>query len=463
MKIAVIGGGSGGYVAAIRAAQLGAEVCLIEKDKLGGTCLNVGCIPTKAIIDSAHAFHNAGNSLDIGVEATPILRWEKVQERRENTVKTLVSGVESLMRSNKITVINGEASFISKNALIVADKSGKNTNIEMDCCIIATGSKTFVPPIKGINLPFYIDSTEALKLEKVPKTLVVVGGGVIGVELACAYHEFGTKVTVVEMLNHILPTFDEQLSDELKRQMQKKGIEVLTNSKLIRCEEEGKGGSCIIQTEDGERTLYGEKILICLGRKAVTEGLGLEKIGINVDRGIVVDDSMRTSVSNIFAVGDCNGRLMLAHAASEQGAIAAENAMGMNKVFEASNCPSGVYSFPELAGVGLTEQQAREKGLNYEIGMFPTNANGRALIAKDTEGYVKIIVDKKYGEILGAHILSAYATELIAECAIAIKAECTVEEIINTIHSHPTVSECIHEAALSSKDRAIHIPNKKRG
>ncbi len=462
MKIAIIGGGPGGYVAAIRAAQLGAEVTLIEKNKLGGTCLNVGCIPTKALVDSAHVFHDAGHSLEIGVEAVPVLHWDKVQARREKVVQTLVNGVKGLMKSNKITVLYGTASFRDKNTLCVTTSDGREDIVQMDRCIIASGSVPVMPPIPGMDKAFCIDSTDALQLEKPPESMIVVGGGVIGIEFACAYHEFGTKVTVVEMLDHILPTMDRELSDMLRVQMEARGIEVLTGAKVVQFAPAAGGGNCTVSCEGGEKTLTAEKILVCLGRRPETGGLKLENAGIQAERQIPVDDHLRTCVPEIYAVGDCNGLQMLAHAAFEHGCIAAENAMGLDRVFAATACPGGIYSFPEVAGVGLTEEQAKEQGLSYDVGVFPTSANGRALIDRDTNGCVKIISGKQYGEILGVHILSANATELIAEGALAIQLECTVDELINTIHSHPTVSECMHEAAMMIQGRAIHVPNRKK-
>lgn len=462
MKVAIIGGGPGGYVAAIRAAQLGAEVTLIEKKKLGGTCLNVGCIPTKTLVDSAHVFHTAANSLDIGVEAAPVLHWDKVQARRENVVKTLVSGVEGLMRTNKVKVVYGTASFQDKSTLNVHAEDSQSTTVKMDRCIIATGSEPVMPPIPGIEGKFCIDSTEALKLDKVPQTMVIVGGGVIGIEFACAYHEFGTKVTVVEMLEHILPTMDRELADLLQKQMKQRGIEVLTGAKVVHFDSAANGGSCTVSCKDGEKTFAGEKILVCLGRRPVVSGLKLENAGIKADRKIEVDQYLRTSAPEIYAIGDCNGLQMLAHAAMEQGRIAAENAMGQSHEFDGRVCPGGIYSFPEVAGVGLTEEQVKEQSIEYSVGMFPTTANGRALIARDTTGYFKVIVGKKYNEILGVHILSAGATEQIAEGALAMQLECTADEIIDTVHSHPTVSECMHEAVLASQGMAVHIPNRKK-
>ncbi len=461
MKILVIGGGPGGYVAAIRGAQLGADVTIVEKNRLGGTCLNVGCIPTKALLDSAHVFHQTKSSLDIGIEANPILHWDKVQARRKSIIDTLVGGVEGLMKVNKIKVEIGEARFKDKTTVEVIG-SGKTNTIKFDKCIIATGSQSIKLPIEGIDLQFCIDSTDALAFDKVPKSMVVVGGGVIGVELACAYNAFGTKITIVEMQKNILPLMDKEFSDKLRKILESQGIKILTNAKVSKFEKSSIGGKCKVNHDGVEQVLEAEKVLLSLGRKAYLDNLNAEGIGIKVEKNAIkVDEYMLTSVASIYAIGDCNAKLMLAHAASEQGVIAAENAMGSKHTYDDKVCPSGVYSFPEFASVGLTEEQVKEKGIDYTVGVFPTMANGRSLILKENSGAVKIIADKKYKEILGVHILGAQATDLIAEAALAIKLECSVDEIINTIHAHPTLSECIHEAALSVEKRMLHMPNKK--
>ncbi len=462
MKIVVIGGGPGGYVAAIRAAQLGAEVTIIEKERLGGTCLNIGCIPTKALVDSAHVYHLAGHSIDIGIEAKPKLVWEKVQERRANIVNTLVSGVEGLMRANKIKVVYGKASFKNKTTIEVVGSDGKKEEVKADKTIIATGSVPMVAPIEGADFPFCIDSTDALSLNKVPKSMVIVGGGVIGVEFACAYHEFGTKVTIVEMMDRILPNMDSELVAKLHEQLTDRGIDILTSAKVSKFAKDGENGVCTLSHEGKEKTLKAEKVLLCLGRKSYTEGLNLKAVGVKEERSIIADEYLRTSVAEIYAIGDCNGQMLLAHVASEQGVVAAENAMGANHKYDGSVCPSGIYSFPELASVGLTEEAAKAKGLEYDTGFFPTMANGRSLIARESAGGVKVIIGKKHREVLGVHILGSQATELIGQAAIAMKMEATTEEIIETIHSHPTLSECIHEAILNSENKTIHMPNRKK-
>ncbi len=459
--IAVIGGGPGGYVAAIRAAQLGADVTLVEKARMGGTCLNVGCIPTKALLHSAHVFHEAGSSAAIGVEAAPRLDWEKVQLRRKSVVERLVSGVEGLMRANRIRVAAGEASFLDAHRLKILGAEGEQA-LSFDACIIAAGSAPAMPPIPGLLEAGCIDSAQALELDRVPASLLVLGGGVIGVELATAYHRFGAKVTIVEMADHILPNMEQSLTARLERELRSSGVEVMTKSRVIRAAVQDGVPACLVEHGGREEWRKAEKLLVCTGRKAVFAGLHLEKAGVRFGRAIEADSHMRTNIPHIYAVGDCNGQLMLAHAASEQGMIAAENCMGADVTFDASLCPSGVYSSPELAGVGLTEKQAREQGIACRTAAFPAAANGRSLILQQESGVVKVVVGEQYGELLGVHICGAQATELIAEAALALKLEATAEELAGTIHPHPTLSECLREAALAAMDRAVHISGRKR-
>lgn len=460
-KITVIGGGPGGYVAAIRGAQLGAEVLLIEKENLGGTCLNVGCIPTKTLLECAHVFHEAGNSADIGIYAKPVLNWEKVQSHRREIIHRLVSGVEGLMRSNKIQVIKGTASFKDSHTVYVKSVDGKNQEIQSEYFIIATGSVPVKPSIPGIDAKACIDSTDALKLSEVPDSMIVIGGGIIGVELATAYHEFGTKVTVVESMPYILPNMDRELAEKLKKDMLGRGIAICTDTKVCAIEQDGDKTYCGVETGGKHQKLYGDKILVCVGRKANLEGLQLHNAGVKAGRVLEVDESMCTNVDHIYAVGDCNGRLMLAHAASEQGVTAAENCMGLNKTYKDFACPSGVYAAPELAGVGLTEEEVRAKNIPYKVGKFPLAANGRAMILRQSTGMVKVLVGEPYGEILGIHIYGSMATELIEEGALAMNLEATADEVIDMIHAHPTLSECLHEAALAVNGRAIHAINRK--
>lgn len=464
-SVTVIGGGPGGYVAAIRAAQLGANVTLIEKNKLGGTCLNVGCIPTKVILHTAEVLSEAKHSADIGLIIPEVgFDWTKVQARKEAITKQLVSGVTGLMAANKIKVIQGEASFVNKDTLSVKKADGTTEKIKSDKIIIASGSVPAIPPILGVKEnPNCIDSTGALALKEVPKSLIVIGGGVIGIELATAYGQFGTKVTVIEAAPKILPMMDGELTATVKAKMEKNGIKILTDTKVVSVEKSPVGAKVNVETKTSKEYFEGEKVLVAVGRRTDTEALNLEKAGIANDKGkIKVNDYMETNVSGVYAIGDCLGQVMLAHVASAQGEIAAENACGHKKKYDGKTNPSCVYTNPEFAGVGLTEEKAKEMGIDYKVGKFPLMANGKALIMGGQDGVIKIIADKKYNEILGVHILGPRATDLITEGALAIGAEVTLEDVIATIHAHPTIGEAMKEAALAVENRAIHIPNKKK-
>lgn len=460
-KVVVIGGGPGGYVAAIRAAQLGAEVTLVEKENLGGTCLNVGCIPTKALLHSAELYEEAKEGAKYGVIASDVkVDFTKVQERKKAVTKQLVSGVKGLLAANKVKVVNGEASFVNKDTIEVKTEKGTET-IKAGKFIIATGSIPAKPPIPGIDSKQCIDSTGALELQEVPKSMVIVGGGVIGVEIATLYATLGCKIVVIEMLDEILPMMDGELTKMIRAKLAKKGVEFYTSTKVMSFKDAGANVEVTVEMKDGSSKVFaGEKALISIGRRTNTATLGLEKAGIVNDRGrITVNDKMETNVPGIYAVGDCIGKIMLAHIASAQGEIAAENALGHNNVFDSKTNPSCVYTKPEFASVGLTEEAAKAQGIEYIVGKFPLAANGRAMIMGE-DGMIKIIAGKKYKEVLGAHILGPRATDLIGELALAIGMEATIDEVIATIHAHPTVAEAIKEAALAVEKRAIHVPNK---
>lgn len=462
-KIIVIGGGPGGYVAAIRGAQLGAEVTLVEKNKLGGTCLNVGCIPTKALLHAAEIMEEMNHASDYGIKVKAEgYDWGKVLAKKGAVVNQLVGGVTGLLKLNKVKVIEGEASFASAKALSVKKKDGTTERLTADKIIIAAGSVPAIPPIPGVEgNPFCIDSTGALALEAPPKNLLVIGGGVIGMELATVYNAFGTKVTIVEAMPKLLPMMDGELTTMLRGLMEKNGIEILTEAKVLSVANLGKEAEVQVDLKGVKKSFKADKVLVAVGRRTDTAALQLDKAGIKNDRGrITVNEYMETSVKDVYAIGDCLGQIMLAHIASAQGEIAAENAMGHTAKFESKTNPSCVYSMPEFAGVGLTEEAAKEQGIEYGVGNFPLMANGKALIANGGVGAVKIIYGKKYNEVLGLHILGPRATDMIGEGALAIGLEATVEEIINTIHAHPTVTEAVREGALAAEKRAIHIPNR---
>lgn len=462
-SVVVVGGGPGGYVAAIRAAQLGGKVTLIEKNKMGGTCLNVGCIPTKVLLHAAEALTEAKHMDNLGIQVSVNgIDWKAVQSRKEAVTNQLVNGVTGLMKANKIRVIEGTASFASKTALEVVKKDGTKENVPFDKVILATGSVPAVPPIPGVKEnAACVDSTGALAFDHVPETLLVIGGGVIGMELATAYSRFGAKVTVVEAMPKLLPMMDGELTAMLRKKMEASGVTILTEAKVQSVEAAPVGAKVQVEVGGKVESYEAEKVLVAVGRRTDTEALGLDKVGIAHDRGrITVNDKMETNVPNIYAIGDCLGKVMLAHVASAQGEVAAENALGETAVYDGKTNPSCVYTDPEFAGVGLTEEKAKEEGIAYQVGKFPLMANGKALIMNGGEGMIKFIIGKEYGEVLGVHILGPRATDLIGECALAIGMEATVDEIYATIHAHPTVTEAVREAALAATKRAIHIPNK---
>lgn len=455
--VIVIGGGPGGYVAAIRAAQLGAKVTLIEGAQIGGTCLNRGCMPTKALLHSAEVYELATKSADIGINGNDVsINWEKVQANRQNVTDKLTGGVSALMKMNKVKVVSENAEFKDAKTVVAGGKE-----YTADKIIIAAGSYPIIPGIPGVkDSKVCIDSTGCLTLDHIPESMLVIGGGVIGLELGSAYNAFGTKVTVVEMLPRLLPLMDGELTGMVRAQLEGKGMEILTEASVQSVSDTEKGAAVTVKTADGEKVYEVEKVLVCVGRGPNTAGLKLENAGIASDNGYIkVNDKMETNVAGVYAVGDCNGKLMLAHAAMAMGEVAAENAMGASKTFDATKSPSCAYVGPEFAGVGYTEEKAKELGIDVNVGRFPTSANGRSLVAGHTDGMVKVIADAKYGEILGVHILAPHATDLIEEAALAINLECTTEELINTIHCHPTVSEALREGVLASEKRAIHNKN----
>ena len=465
-SIIVIGGGPGGYVAAIRAAQLGAKVTLIEKQHLGGTCLNIGCIPTKCLLHSAElieAIKNEGKEIGVEVEGLKV-NFPQIIKHKNDISKKLTSGVAGLLKMNKVTKIDGEASFVGPGKLSVKKNDGTTEEMTADAIIVSTGSVNSVPPIPGIKEnPNCIDSTGALSLEALPKSMVVIGGGVIGLELACAYAAFGTKITVVEAMASMLPMLDGDLTKIGVEHMKKMGMDFNLECPVQSVEASPVGAKVICKNKAGKTVSFeAEKVLVAIGRRANTASLNLEAGGIDNDRGrIIVNDRMQTNVPGVYAIGDCVfGRAQLAHTASAMGEVAAENICGHDARYDERTNPTCVYIEPEAASVGLTEEQCKAQGIEYKVGKFPMAANGKALILNGGEGLVKIIAGKEYGEILGMHIIGPRATDLIAEGALAIGGEITLDEIINTIHSHPTITETLREAALCAEKRAIHTANK---
>ncbi len=465
-SVIVIGGGPGGYVAAIRAAQLGAKVTVVEKQYLGGTCLNVGCIPTKCLLHSAELVEDIKNQgREIGVEVEGVkVNFPQVIAHKNEISKKLTSGVAGLLKMNKVKKVDGEASFTAPGKLSVKKADGTTEAMTADAVIIATGSINAIPPIPGIQEnPNCIDSTGALSLEALPKSMVVIGGGVIGLELACAYAAFGTKITVVEAMDHMLPMLDGDLTKIGVAHMKKMGMEFHLECPVQSVEASPAGAKVVCKNKAGETVSFeAEKVLVAIGRKANTASLNLDAGGLKNDRGrILVNDRMETNVPGVYAIGDCVfGKAQLAHTASAMGEVAAENIMGIPAEYDEKTNPTCVYIEPEAASVGLTEEQCKAKGISYKVGKFPMSANGKALILNGGEGLVKIIAGTEFGEILGMHIIGPRATDLIAEGALAIGEEMTLDEIISTIHSHPTVTETMREAALQAEKRAIHTSNK---
>ncbi|GCE47223.1 dihydrolipoamide dehydrogenase [Thermosporothrix hazakensis] len=463
--VAVIGAGPGGYVAAIRAAQLGASVAIVEKQYLGGTCLNVGCIPSKAMLHIAEVLHNMESLDDLGISLPeqPTLDMRKAVAYKDKVVKRMTSGVGQLMKANKIDVFEGKASVDASRSISIEKNDGSQETISADKIILANGSVPLMPPMPGIDGRNVINSDTCWNLPAVPKSLICVGGGVIGVELACMFNAIGTKVTILEMLPNILAPVDDEVRKLLVRILNKRGIEIVTGAKVEAIEDDGDQKKVITTTDKGEQSFNSEYVLMAVSRRANTTGLEqLIEQGLDMDRGRVrVNEKMETNLPGIYAIGDLTKGAGLAHVASTEGEVAAENAMGHQTTMEYDVVPNPIFTFPEIAFVGLTEAQAKEKYDEVHVERFPWAAIGKAVAIGEMDGFTKIITGK-YGEILGAHIIGPDATNLISEFSIAMRGELTVDEIIDTIHPHPTLSEGIHEAALAVEGRPLHIGPKRQ-
>ncbi len=461
-NVTVIGSGPGGYVAAIRCAQLGFKTALVEKyDTLGGTCLNVGCIPSKALLDSTEHFHNAKeNFATHGIDiATPKVNFAQMIKRRGEVVKANVDGIAYLMKKNKIDVYTGVGSFDDKNTIRVKGKDGEKT-ITTEKVIIATGSKPTPLPFAPFDKKRIISSTEALVLKEIPKHLIVVGGGVIGMELGSVYARIGAKVTVVEFLDSLIPTMDATLGKELLKVAKKLGMEFYLGHKVTSLENKGKEVLLKAEGKDGKSVeLKGDYCLVSIGRRPYTEGLGLEKVGIKVEKGqIVVDDHLRTNVDNIYAIGDVVRGAMLAHKAEEEGVFVAETLAGQKPHMNYLLIPGVVYTWPEVASVGYTEEQLKTAGTQYKTGTFPYKALGRARASMDTDGLVKILADKQTDEILGVHIIGARAADMIAAGVTAMEFRAAAEDVARMSHAHPTYMEAVKEACLAATaNRPLHL------
>lgn len=462
--IIIIGGGPGGYVAAIRAAQLGARVSLIEKEELGGICLNWGCIPTKVLLHAVEILESLRKAKDFGIQVGEVkVDFMKSMARKDQIVKTLVAGVYGLMRSNRIEVIKGKGSLVSAREVEVINDEGERIGFRANKVILATGSVSGDLPLFGNKISGVIDSHGALKLNHVPESIVVVGGGSVGLEFGTIYAALGSKVTILEMMPQILPQEDAEIASALERALKQFNIRIFTNCQVKEIREvESKKRVIGIVDKKEERGFEGQYVLIAVGRKANLEGLGVERIGIKLnEKGIEVNEKMETNVPGVYAVGDVTGQVLLAHYAMAQGRVAAENALGREASLNRRVVPRCVYTLPEVASVGMTEEEAKNAGYELKIGRFPFAANGKATAMGERNGLIKVIADKKYGEILGVHIFGPHATDLIGEAILAMSLESTPTELTWAIHPHPTLSEALMEAFLDVDASAIHIPPRK--
>ncbi|MGW8144179.1 MAG: dihydrolipoyl dehydrogenase [Anaerolineales bacterium] len=460
--VVVIGAGPAGYVCAIRSAQLGQKTAIIDKQWLGGVCLNIGCIPSKALLKNAevaHTLRERGKEFGFSLDnltfdyGVAVKRSRKVSDR-------LTKGVGFLMKKNKIDVYMGTAKFSSQNALDVTDSEGQTETLQAKDIVIATGASAFVPDGWQIDGESVLTYTEAILQERLPESVIIIGSGAIGVEFATIWNSYGVKVTIVEMLPNIVPLEDEEVSTELAKAFQKRGIEVLTNHKVTSLEAKKEGVEVVVETNGDTKTLSAEQALVAIGVKPNSQNLGLENVGVSLtDNGMVqIDDRMATNVPGIWAIGDVTGKLMLAHVGSAQGITCAEHIAGVETIeLDYEMLPKVTFSSPQVASFGLTEQAAKERGYEVTVGRFPFQANGKALGLGEATGWVKIITDAKYGEILGAHMIGPEVTELLPELTLAQMMEITTAEIARNVHAHPTLSETLMEAAHGAEGHSINI------
>ena len=462
--VTIIGSGPGGYVAAIRCAQLGMKTAIIEKyDALGGTCLNVGCIPSKALLDSSEHFYNAKENFKThGIELSDLkVNLSEMIKRKDHVVKQTSDGVTFLMKKNKIDVYHGYGSFIDKNTIKISGNKNRTDTISTNRVIIATGSKPASLPFIKIDKKRIITSTEALKLKQIPKHLIIIGGGVIGVELGSVYARLGSKVTVVEFLDSIIPTMDKTMGKELQKSLKKLDFDIYVNHKVY--EVSSTTRQVVVKAENTKKEkldLKGDYCLVSIGRKPYTEKLDIKNAGIQTDElgRIVVNDNLQTNVDGIYAIGDVIKGPMLAHKAEEEGIFVAEHIGGQKPHINYLLIPGVVYTWPEVASVGYTEEQLKERKHKYKSGSFPFKASGRARASMDTDGLVKVLADQETDEILGVHIIGPRAADMIAEAVVAMEYRASAEDIARMSHAHPTFTEAIKEACLAaSENRALHI------
>ncbi len=447
--ILILGGGPGGYVAAIYAAKMGKKVVLVEKERLGGTCLNVGCIPTKALVRSSEVYHLVKTAEEFGIELSGEAKpnMDKIIDRKDEVKDRLVSGIEFLMKQNGVTVVNGTASFVNDHEVTVNGESYEATDI-----IVATGSKISRLPIPGLDLPVVLDSTTALSLKELPESITIIGGGVIGMEFAFLYSHLGVKVTIVEFMDSILSIMDEDVSKEVTRLAKKLRITLKCGCKVQKVELDAEGKALVTyEGKKGEETVTSDKVLVAIGREPNMDDLNVEAAGLILNdrnRGIKVDDHMRTNKDHIYAIGDINNRIMLAHVASHQGITAVKNICGEDCLMDETAVPSVVFTSPEAAQVGLTEKQALERGFEIKTSKFNFRGNGKALTLGEVNGFCKLIMDVKTGELLGGSIVGPDASALISTITVALHEKITPEQLRENIFAHPTTGEVIHEAAM---------------
>jgi dihydrolipoamide dehydrogenase len=458
--IAVLGSGPGGYVTAIRAAQLGLKTAVIEREALGGICLNWGCIPTKALLKSANVFEYIEHAEDYGIKVSaPKVDFDGMVNRSRGVADGMSKGVQFLMKKNKVDVIMGNGKLLAGRKVEVTAADGSQQVVEADNIIVATGARSRVLP----NLPQdgkkIIGYREAMTLTKQPKQMVIVGSGAIGVEFAYFYNAIGTEVTVVEYLPNIVPVEDVEVSKQLARSFKKTGINIMTSSEVTGVDTSGAKTKVTVKTAKGEKVLEADVVLSAVGVVSNLEGIGLEEVGIATDRGkVIVDEFYRTNIPGYCAIGDCVPGPALAHVASAEGILCVEKIAGQNvEPIDYGNIPGCTYCFPEIASVGKTEEACKEEGIDIKVGKFPFSASGKASAAGHKDGFVKLIFDAKYGELLGGHMIGANVTEMIAEIVAIRKLETTGHEIIKTIHPHPTLSEAVMEAAAAAYDEVIHL------
>ncbi|HRN48983.1 MAG TPA: dihydrolipoyl dehydrogenase [Niabella sp.] len=463
--VVVLGSGPGGYVAAIRASQLGLKTAIIEKESLGGICLNWGCIPTKALLKSAQVVNDIKHSEEYGIEAQGKPNFEAIVKRSRGVAEKMSKGVQFLMRKNKIDVIMGYGALKAKGKVEVKAADGKTQIVEGKHIIVATGGRSRELPAMKIDGKKIIGYREAMALPLQPKSMIIVGSGAIGIEFGYFYNSMGTKVTVVEFMPRIVPVEDEDISKELEKNLKKQGIDIITGSEVTAVDTSGDGIKAKVKTASGEVTLEADILLSAVGVSANIENIGLETLGVKTDRGkILVDKYYKTNVDTIYAIGDCVPGQALAHVASKEAIICIEaiahkegKYKNQPEALDYGNVPGCTYCSPEIASVGFTEKQAKEAGYEVKVGKFPLSASGKASAAGHTEGFVKVIFDAKYGEWLGTHMIGYNVTEMIAETVVARKLETTYHEVLNSIHPHPTISESVKDAIEAAYDEAIHL------